>query len=62
MSGTYRLSVVIYAVDETASLERTFRKLDAYHAACEYVFVLSRSCTPACLETVKRLCERSDCR
>lgn len=62
MTEPYRLSVAVCAVDETFMLERTFRKLDAYGAACEYLFVLSRTCTDACRQTVERICERPDCR
>ncbi len=62
MSEDYRLSVVICAVDETFSLERTFEKLDRDSHAEEYPFVLSASCTPACLATVEKLCARPDCR
>ena len=62
MTEPYRLSIAICAVDETFSLERTFRKLDAYGAACEYLFVLARSCSDGCRVTVERICERPDCR
>ena len=62
MDNGYRLSVVICAVDETFSLKRTFEKLDAFHAASEYVFVLAKNCAAGCLETVKQICERPDCR
>ena len=62
MVNDYRLSVVICAVDETFSLKRTFEKLDAFHEASEYVFVLAKNCAAGCLETVKSLCERPDCR
>ena len=62
MDNAYSLSVVICAVDETFSLERTFRKLDGAGAVDEYLFVLSKTCTPACLATVEKLCERPDCR
>ncbi len=62
MPDTYRLSIVICAVDETFSLERTFHKLDAYGAACEYLFVLAKSCSDACRDTVKKLCARPGCR
>ena len=62
MGEEYRLSVVIWAVDETFSLERTFEKLDRGRLAEEYLFVLSRTCTPACLATVEKLCAREDCR
>ena len=62
MSEEYSLSVVICAVDETFSLKRTFEKLDAYHAASEYLFVLSKTCTPGCLQTVQDICTRPDCR
>ena len=62
MENEYSLSVVICAVDETFSLERTFRKLDGYGGADEYLFVLSKTCTPECLATVERLCDRPDCR
>ncbi len=62
MNENYSLSIVICAVDETFSLERTFQKLDGYGGADEYLFVLSKTCTPECLATVERLCERADCR
>ena len=62
MNEDYSLSIVICAVDETFSLERTFQKLDSCGGADEYVFVLSKTCTPECLSTVQRLCERPDCR
>ncbi len=62
MRETYRLSIAICAVDETFMLERTFQKLDAYGAAYEYLFVLAKTCTDACLATVKKICERDDCR
>ncbi|MBR1810087.1 MAG: glycosyltransferase [Clostridia bacterium] len=58
----YRLSVVILAVDETYSLRNTFNKLAAADAACEYLFMLSRNCTPACLAVVEDICKRPDCR
>ena len=58
----YRLSVAVCAVDETFMLERTFRKLDAYEEAFEYLFVLAKTCTDACRETTERICERPDCR
>lgn len=58
----YRLSLAICAVDETFSLARTFQKLDAYGETDEYLFVLARSCTEDCLNTVKAICEREDCR
>lgn len=62
MREEYRLSIVICAVDETFSLERTFEKLDRGNPAEEYLFVLSKTCTPACLATVEKLCSRADCR
>ena len=62
MDKPYRLSVAICAVDETFSLEKTFHKLDAYGAACEYLFVLAKSCSDGCRTTVERLCAREDCR
>ncbi len=62
MENEYSLSVLICATDETFSLERTFRKLDAVGAADEYLFVLSKTCAPECLATVERLCARADCR
>ena len=62
MSDDYRLSVAVCAVDETFSLDETFRKLDASGAAYEYLFVLAKNCTAACRETVERICCRADCR
>ena len=62
MTEPYRLSVVICAVDETFSLERTFHKLDAFGAACEYLFVLAGNCSAGCRATVEKLCARPDCR
>lgn len=62
MSSDYSLSIVIPAVDETFSLENTFNKLEGNKAACEYIFILSKSCTEGCLKTVQKLCERDDCR
>ena len=62
MNEAYSLSVVICAIDETFSLKRTFQKLDAFHAASEYVFVLARNCSAGCLDTVKQICARPDCR
>ncbi len=58
----YRLSVVICAVDETFSLRRTFEKLDSFREASEYLFVLSKTCTPGCLAVTQELCRRPDCR
>ncbi|MBQ7639227.1 MAG: glycosyltransferase [Clostridia bacterium] len=62
MNSDYSLSIVICAIDETFSLERTFEKLNSFHAADEYLFVLSKDCTSGCLETTKKICEREDCR
>ena len=62
MENEYTLSVVICAVDETFSLERTFEKLDRDRPAMEYLFVLAKTCTPECLSTVEKLCLREDCR
>ena len=62
MDSAYRLSVVLCAVDETFSLRETFRGIDCFHLAYEYLFVLSRDCTPECLETVREICTRDDCR
>ena len=62
MTEPYRLSIVICAVDETFSLERTFHKLDAYGAANEFLFVLAKNCSEGCRATVERLCARADCR
>ena len=62
MTEPYRLSIVICAVDETFSLERTFSKLDAYGEANEFLFVLAKNCSDGCLATVERLCARPDCR
>ncbi len=62
MNKTYRLSVVLCTVDETFSLRETFRGIDCFHLAFEYLFVLSRNCTDGCLNTVKELCRRDDCR
>ena len=62
MDKEYRLSIVICAVDETFSLENTFDKLDRSNDGFEYVFVLSKTCTPGCLATVKKLCGRPGCR
>ena len=59
---SYSLSVAICAVDETFSLLRTFQKLDACGGADEYLFVLSKTCTEGCLDTVKKICAREDCR
>ena len=62
MDNTYRLSVVLCAVDETFSLRDTFNGIDRFHLADEYLFVLSQTCTDVCLQTVRQLCEREDCR
>jgi len=62
MNSDYSLSIVICAVDETFSLMRTFEKLDSFHASTEYLFVLSKECTSGCLDTVKKICGRDDCR
>ena len=62
MSDEYRLSVIFCAVDESVSLEKTFRKIDQNQGVFEYLFVLSQTCTQACLRTVETLCERDDCR
>lgn len=62
MHDPYSLSVVICAVDETFSLRDTFNDLDRFHLADEYLFVLSQTCTADCLQTVKELCGREDCR
>ena len=62
MNNDYRLSVVICAVDETFSLKNTFEKLDSFGAACEFLFIVSKTCTTDCLETIQRLCVRKDCR
>ena len=62
MNEPYSLSIVICAVDETVSMERTFKKLDGSGGGDEYLIVLSKTCTPGCLETAKKLCAREDCR
>ena len=62
MPDAYLLTVAICAVDETFSLERTFRKLDAYGAAYEYLFVLSRTASEGCRRTVKGICRDPRCR
>lgn len=62
MKIDYKLSVAFCAVDETSSLENAFRKIESYHAASEYIFILSKTCTEGCLKTVQRLCAREDCR
>ena len=62
MRDTYSLSVVLCAVDETFSLRETFNGIDRFHLADEYLFVLSQTCTDGCLQTVKEICTREDCR
>ncbi len=62
MDGAYSLSVVICAVDESFTLDATFRGIDRFHLAQEYLFVLSQNCTSDCLATVQTICAREDCR
>lgn len=62
MTDDYRLTVAICAVDETFSLARTFRKLDSYGAAYEYLFVLSRKASDGCRRTVNELSRDPRCR
>lgn len=62
MNNAYSLSVVLCAVDETFSLRETFNDIDRFHLADEYLFVLSQTCTGDCLQTVKEICAREDCR
>jgi len=53
MTNEYRLSVVICAIDETDLLQTAFSKIYAEAEDAEYLFVLSRNCSPACLAVVK---------
>ncbi len=62
MDNAYSLSVVLCAVDETFSLRETFEGVDRFHLADEYLFVLSQTCTDGCLQTVREICTRDDCR
>ena len=61
MSSLYRLSVVFCAVDETYSLQQAYAALAKDDLVFEFFFILSKNCSAACLETVKRLCCREKC-
>ena len=53
----YSLSVVFCAVDETYSLIDTHKKISSFGLADEYIFILSKKASEACIKTVKSICE-----
>ncbi len=58
----YGLSVLICAVDETTSLKRTFDSIKDQRGVCEFIFILSRTASAGCVNTVIDICRRDDCR
>ena len=61
MNKEYRLSVVFCAVDETFSLVDTYTKINSYGYASEYIFILSKNASTNCIDTIKMLCQNSNC-
>ena len=62
MDNGYSLSVVCCATNESQSLLDTYLKISSFKCAVEYIFVLSQNASDLCVDTVKKICDNSDCR
>lgn len=62
MKNEYKLSVAFCATNESRSLKSTYIKIRNYNCAHEYIFILAENATEDCINTVKDICESSDCR